>query len=100
MNDNTNKTFKECVLENLWFKILSVSSIILIFTSLLLPPVGVIDPSVVAASGELLGWGALWSVVKAIDKGKSVSVKHGNTEIEVRKKNGEEIEEEKITEVE
>lgn len=94
MEDNIGlkKTFKECILENLWFKILSFSSIALIFTSLLLPPLGVIDPSVVSSTGELLGWGALFTVIKAIDKGKGISVKHGNTEVEVRKQ-GEEQEE-------
>lgn len=92
MNNNVNKTFKECVLENLWFKILSVSSIILIFTSLLLPPVGVIDPSVVASSGIILGWGALFTVIKAIDKGKNVEMKHGDTTITVRKRENEDEE--------
>lgn len=91
------KTFKECVLDNIWFKILSLSSIVLLFISLFLPPTGVIDPSVVAASGELLGWGALWSVLKAIDKGKAISVKHNGTEIEVKKKKEDE---EKISEEE
>ena len=97
MSEVIRKTFKECVLENLWFKILSLSSILLIFISLFLPPMGAIDPSVVGASGELLGWGALWSVVKAIDKGKSVEVKHGDTTIAVRKRKEDE-QEEKIDE--
>ncbi|MBR3023786.1 MAG: hypothetical protein IKH71_04975 [Oscillospiraceae bacterium] len=94
MEDNIGlkKTFKECILENLWFKILSFSSIALIFTSLLLPPLGVIDPSVVSSTGELLGWGALFTVIKAIDKGKGISVKHGNTEVEVRKQQEEQEE--------
>ena len=92
MNDNIGlrKTFKECVLENIWFKILSLSSIILIFISLILPPAGVIDPSVISATGEILGWGALFTVIKAIDKGKGISVKHGTTEVEVEVKKQEE----------
>ena len=84
-SNGLKKTFKECILENLWFKILSFSSVALIFTSLLLPPMGVVDPSVVSSTGELLGWGALFTVIKAIDKGKGISVKHGATEVEVRK---------------
>lgn len=83
MEDEIKTTFKECVLDNIWFKILSLSSVILIFISLLLPPQGVIDPSVIAASGELIGWGALWTVLVAIKKGKGISVKHGETEITV-----------------
>lgn len=91
MNDNIGlrKTFKECVLENIWFKILSLSSIILIFISLILPPTGVIDSSVISATGEILGWGALFTVIKAIDKGKGISVKHGTTEVEVKKQEEE-----------
>ncbi|MCR4716197.1 MAG: hypothetical protein K5656_03360 [Lachnospiraceae bacterium] len=91
-SNGLQKTFKECILENIWFKILSFSSIVLVFTSLLLPPMGVIDPSVVSATGELLGWGALFTVIKAIDKGKGISVKHGNTEVEVRKQQEEQEE--------
>lgn len=92
MNEqDTNRpaTFKECVLRNMWFKILSLTSILLIVASFVLPPTGVIDNSVLAASGELMGWGALYSVILAIERGKAVSVKHGQTEIEVRKKNDE-----------
>lgn len=96
MSEVIRKTFKECVLENLWFKILSLSSILLIFISLFLPPMGAIDPSVIAATGEIFGFAALWTVVKAIDKGKSVEVKHGETTIAVRKR--KEDEEEKIDE--
>ena len=81
MEDEIKSTFKECILDNIWFKILSLSSVILIFISLLLPPQGVIDPSVIAASGELIGWGALTTVLVAIKKGKGISVKHGETEI-------------------
>ena len=86
MEDNIKQTFKECVLDNIWFKILSLSSILLIFTSLFLPPMGTIDPSVVAASGELIGWGALWTVLVAMKKGKGISVKHGETEITINGK--------------
>lgn len=85
MKENINTTFKECVLDNLWFKILSLVSITLIIVSFFLPPQGVIDPSVLAASGEIIGWGALYSVIKAIDKGKAIEMKHGETTITVKK---------------
>lgn len=96
MDTGLQKTFKECILENAWFKVLSLSSVILIFISLILPPMGVIDPSVIAATGEIFGFAALWTVIKAIDKGKSVEVKHGETTIAVRKR--KEDEEENIEE--
>lgn len=76
-------TIKECILDNLWFKILSFSAVILMFVSLILPPTGVIDPSVIAASGELAGFGAIWTVLIALKKGKGISVSHGDTTITV-----------------
>lgn len=83
-------TFKECVLDNLWFKILSFISVILLIASFLMPPSGVIDPSVMAGVGEIFAWGALFTVLKAIDKGKTASITHGNTTIEVRKQEDQE----------
>lgn len=82
-------TFKECVLDNLWFKILSLISVLLLITSFLMPPAGVIDPSVMAGVGEIFAWGALFTVLKAIDKGKTASITHGSTTIEVRKETDE-----------
>lgn len=79
------QTFKECVLQNAWFKVLSMVSFLLIIASFILPPTGIIDNSVLAASGELMGWGALYSVILAIERGKSVEMKHGETTITVRK---------------
>jgi hypothetical protein len=84
-------TFKECVLDNLWFKILSLISVLLLISSFLMPPTGVIDPSVMAGIGEIFAWGALFTVLKAIDKGKTASITHGNTTIEVKKENEEEL---------
>ena len=78
-----NETIKGCLLENLWFKILSFSAVILLFISLILPPTGVIDPSVIAATGELAGFAAIWTVLVALNKGKGISVSHGDTTITV-----------------
>ena len=83
MDDNLKTTLKECVFDNVWFKLLSLASVVLIFISLLLPPQGVIDPSVIAASGELIGWGALWTVLVAMKKGKGISMTHGDTTITI-----------------
>ena len=86
MNNEIKTTFKECILDNMWFKILSAISIILIIISFFLPPQGVIDPSVMAAVGEIFAWGALFTVLKAIDKGKTISMQHGDTTIIVNGK--------------
>lgn len=71
------------------FHILLTSSIVLIITSFLLPPTGVIDPSVIAVTGELLGWGALYVLLVAAVKGRGAKVTHGETSIEIEKKDDE-----------
>lgn len=79
-----NKTFKECVLENAWFKVLSGISVIMLIVSMVLPPAGAIDPSVIAGVGEIFAFSALWSVIHAIDRGHSAQVTHGNTTVVIR----------------
>lgn len=86
MNNEIKTTFKECILDNMWFKILSGISILLIIISFFLPPQGAIDPSVMGAVGEIFAWGALFTVLKAIDKGKTISMQHGDTTITVNGK--------------
>lgn len=68
---------------NLWLKILTISSIILIFTGLLCPPIGIIDNSVIISVGELAGFGALFQVAKAIDIGYDTKVKIKQIELEL-----------------
>ena len=86
MNEQLKTTFKECVLDNWWFKILSGISILLIIISFFLPPTGAIDPTVMAGVGEIFAFSALWTVVKAIDKDKTVTMSHGDTTITVNGK--------------
>lgn len=93
MSKEFKQMFRHCVMDNIWFKVLSLSSIILIFTSLLLPPTGIIDPSVISATGEILGWGALFTLIKAIDKGMGAKIQHGNTSVIVKDIDEEEIDE-------
>ena len=63
-----------------------IVSISLIITSFILPPTGSIDPSVLMAVGELFGFGVLFklpNMVQSIRDGKSLTVKHGETEFTV-----------------
>lgn len=57
----------------------------LLVASFLVPPTGVIDPSVLKAAGEIFAFGTLWVVREAIKEGLSVKATHGNTTIEVGK---------------
>lgn len=68
---------------DIWLRILTITSILLISGAFFVPPLSVIDGSILAAVGELAGFGAIWQVSKAIDKGVDASVKHNDTEITV-----------------
>lgn len=54
-------------------------SAILLIVSFVLPPAGSIDPSVMGGVGELFAFASLGTVIEAIEKGRDVSVSHGNT---------------------
>ena len=85
------ETIKTVVTSNIWFKILTITAIALIVASWFVPPMAVIDGSVLAATGELIGFGALWIIVKALDKGTPASIHHNGTTITVNKDKDEAI---------
>lgn len=66
------------------FWICLVTSVALIIASFFVPPMGVIDGSVLAAVGELFGFGALGILFKSIQLGYSAKVTHGSTAIELK----------------
>jgi len=85
---------KEAWENNIWLKILTISAILLFFIGLFLPPIGVIDNSVIIAVSELMGFGALWELNKSIENGLSTKVKIKQIELEIAKsKEGKEDEE-------
>jgi len=82
------KKFWESYLrDNTFFWLFSAISIALIIASFVIPPLGIVDPSVLAAVGEIFGFTALGSLCKAIDKGTTATVRHRDTEIKIEKKN-------------
>lgn len=74
---------KQATHHNVWFWVLMLTSIGLIIASWLVPPMAVIDGSVLAAVGELAGFGALGALIKAMDMGVDARVKHKDTEVTV-----------------
>ena len=70
---------KGAVVHNIMFYILTGISVLLIIASFIVPPTGVIDPSVLAATGELFAFAALGAVYKSIDKGVDATVTHKDT---------------------
>lgn len=71
------------------FLVCLVASVGLIITSFFIPPLAVIDGSVLAAVGELFGFAALGEVAAAIERGHTASISHGNTTIEIKKEDEE-----------
>lgn len=67
------------------FIICLVLSIILIVASWFVPPMAVIDGSVLAATGEIFSFAALATVIRAIDKGHKATIAKGDTTLTVGK---------------
>ena len=64
--------------------VLTVISVLLIVAGFIVPPLGVIDNSVLIACGILFAFAALWVAEYTIrERGGSASVRHGDTEIKV-----------------
>ena len=75
--------YRNYLSNNGFFWFFSIIGVILIITAFLLPPLSVIDNSVLSAVGEFNGFAALGAVIKAIDRGSSASIKHNNTELTI-----------------
>lgn len=78
--------YKNYLQSNLFFWLFSIAGLLLIIASFLLPPMGVVDNSILAAVGELDGVIALGAVLKAIDRGVDVTAQHNNTSISITNK--------------
>ena len=72
---------------NKFFIFFSIAALLLIVAGFIVPPTGVVDSSVLIAVGELNGTLAIGAVIKAIDNGRSASIKYNGTELDI---NGDE----------
>lgn len=68
--------------------ILTTISVGLIVAGFFVPPLGVVNGSVLTAVGEIFGFSALWVGVAALEKGTDVTVRHNNTEININNDEG------------
>ena len=80
------KILKETWESNIWLRILTISSILLIIASFFVPPLGIIDGSVLAAVGEIEALGVLWIVLRAVENGTGASFKKGDVEVDIKEK--------------
>ena len=78
---------------NLFFWLFSSIGLLLIIIAFFIPPAAYIDSSVLIAVGEINGFIALGAVIKAIDKGRSASIKHNGTELDITGNNDEQEDE-------
>ena len=82
------------------FLICLIVALGLIITSFFIPPLAVVDGSVLAAVGEIFAFAALGEVAAAIERGHSASITHGNTTIEIKKEEEKEDEDRPESEIE
>ena len=68
------------------------TSIILLTISFLIPPTGQIDPSVLAAVGEIFGFSSLAVVIVALGRGTDVNFHKGDIDISLNNPDKEEDE--------
>ena len=80
------KILKETWESNIWMRILTISSILLIIAGFICPPLAVISGSVLTAVGELEALGVLWIVLRAVEKGTGASFKKGDVEVDIKEK--------------
>lgn len=88
MNDKLNRFFGDRFHKNV-FLVCLITSVGLIIASFFIPPLAVVDGSVLAAVGELFGFAALGEVAAAVERGHTASISHGNTTIEIKKEDDE-----------
>lgn len=63
--------------------ILAGLAVALLITGFFMPPVGVIDKSVIQGTGEIVGIIAIFFAWHAVDKGFDAKITHGNTTVEL-----------------
>ena len=75
--------YRNYLQSNLFFWLFSIIGLLLIIIAFFVPPAAQIHQSVLIAVGEINGFAALGAVIKAIDKGRSASIKHNGTELDI-----------------
>lgn len=84
--------YKNYLANNLYFWVFGGIATLLLAVSFLLPPLGVINSTVLQGAAELFAWATLGAVIHAIDAGRSAKLKRGETEITIGKEEKEDEE--------
>ncbi len=65
----------------------------LLIASFVVPPTGIIDPSVLRAASLIFGFAALFVVREAVMEGLGIKLTHGNTTLVIKDQDGKPAEE-------
>lgn len=87
--NSDNKTEKQCCFCRLVTVICFFISVVLLIAGFLLPPMGIIDGSVLTAVGELLLFPVVIYGFRAIELGLEVKIQKGDTSVEIHKEDGD-----------
>ena len=83
MKNNTKELILNCTIRNSGFIILYGIALILLVASFILPPMGVIDDSVLKAVAEIFAFAGLLTVLRAIDRNMGIEFKKGDMSLEI-----------------
>jgi len=86
---NGSETEKKCCFCQLVTGLCFLISVILLIAGFLLPPMGIIDGSVLTAVGELLLFPVVIYAFRAIELGMEVKIQKGDTSVEIHKNDGD-----------
>ncbi len=75
------KNFKKILGDHIITATLTLIGVGLLVASAIVPPPGVIDPSMLAGSTLILGFASLWTFIIESRSGKKVSFNHNGTTI-------------------
>ena len=83
MKKNTKKLILDCTIRNAGFIILYGISLILLVASFILPPLGIIDNSVLEGVAEIFAFAGLLTVLRAIDNKMGIEFHKGDMSLEI-----------------
>ena len=86
------KFYKNYLENNTFFWVFSIIGLALIIVAFFLPPAAYIDSSVLIAVGEISGFIALGTVIKAVDKGVDATFQKGDTSVTITNNDNDEDE--------
>lgn len=81
-----SEVIKERLLGNVSFWVCLCTSIVLLVLGFIVPPIGNIEPSILTAVGELLGFATLAVVSNAVREGYDAKIKKGELEVTINNK--------------